>query len=93
MTKQHANSFHLTQIQLMQFSLKRNRSKRNHRMNATHVIDRPLHSENANQFEAVMHHGTQRTAMLNLDNPKIDIQIDYGAIESNKQVSASKCLT
>lgn len=61
-------------------------------MNTTHVIDSRTHSENSNQFEQVMRHDTQPKTMSILDNPKTDIQIDYRAMNSDKQVSASKYL-
>lgn len=44
-----------------------------------------------------MQHGgntynTRHNAISNLDDPKIDIEIDYSVIKSDKQVNASKYL-
>lgn len=44
-----------------------------------------------------MQHGgntytTRHNAISNFDKPKIDIEIDYSAIKSDKQVNASKYL-
>lgn len=78
----------------MQFSiLQRNRARRHRELN---TMNDTFHSQNLNQFEQIQQHDTSHTtqykSVSNFDKPKIDIEIDYSAIKSDKQVSASKYL-
>lgn len=56
-----------------------------------------IQSENFNHFKQMSQHDgnrhhTRHSKMHNFHNPKIDIEIDYNTIKSDKQVSASKYL-
>lgn len=54
-----------------------------------------FHTENTNRIELMMHQNANKydsphIIIPSFDNPKLDIEIDYSAIKSDKHVSASK---